>query len=101
MLGADFLESDLLLKFNRIIANPPFSKNQDIDHIQRMYQHLDNGGRLVSFASTHWQFANGKKETAFRKWLDIVGGVYESVEASAFKESGTNIATCIITINRN
>ncbi len=48
--------------FDKIIANPPFSKNQDIDHIRKMYIHLDEGGRMVSVASKHWVNSNRKKK---------------------------------------
>lgn len=87
-------------QFDRIIANPPFSKNQDIDHIRKMYECLKPGGRIVTIASKHWQYAAGKKEKAFKQWLGDINAVVEDVEAGEFKESGTNIATCIIIIDK-
>lgn len=86
--------------YDRIIANPPFSKNQDIDHIYKMYECLKPGGRIVTIASKHWLQSTKKKETAFREWLDKLHADIEEVPAGAFKESGTNIATCIIIINK-
>ena len=101
---ADFLEqasfSRNIGKYNKIIANPPFNKNQDIDHIKAMHDCLKKGGRLVSMASKHWQFANNKKETDFREWLDEVNATVVDVPAGEFKESGTTIATCIIIIDK-
>lgn len=99
LLGSDFL-TECDTSFDAIIANPPFSKNQDVEHIQKMYEHLNNGGKLVSIASKHWQFAAGKKETAFRKWLEDVEADVIDIDAGEFKESGTMIATCIIVINK-
>jgi 16S rRNA G1207 methylase RsmC len=87
-------------KYDRIIANPPFTNNQDIDHIRQMYDFLKPGGRVVSIASKHWTFSNNKKETEFRDWLDKVNAEVQDVDAGAFKESGTNISTCIIIINK-
>ena len=100
LLGSDFL-AECDTHFDRIIANPPFSKNQDINHIMKMYEHLNGGGRLVSIASRHWQFAGGNKEINFKKWLDDIGADIQNVDAGVFKKSGTNIATCIITINKS
>src|SRR5690606_25758321 len=60
--GKDFLESPVKYLYDRIVANPPFSKNQDIDHIRKMYEHLKPGGRLVSISSTHWVQSEGSKE---------------------------------------
>ena len=105
MLGEDFLEyaETPVLTYNffdKIIANPPFSKNQDIDHIMLMFRCLKPKGRLVTMASKHWQFAGNKKEKAFREWLDEIGAEVIEVESGEFKESGTNIATCIIVIDK-
>jgi 16S rRNA A1518/A1519 N6-dimethyltransferase RsmA/KsgA/DIM1 with predicted DNA glycosylase/AP lyase activity len=36
----DFLTRDTDQKYNRVIANPPFSKSQDVKHILEMYEHL-------------------------------------------------------------
>jgi predicted RNA methylase len=87
-------------EFDRIVANPPFTKNQDIEHIKHMYGFLRDGGRLVSVASRSWMTGSQKKQVAFREWLDeIDAGIYE-LEAGEFKESGTNIATAIIVIDK-
>lgn len=86
--------------FDRVIANPPFTKNSDVLHIRKMYECLKPGGRLVSIASKHWQFASGKKEEDFRQWLmDVKSKTYD-IEAGKFKESGTMVASCIIVINK-
>ena len=96
----DFLDTNLKNYFNKVIANPPFQNNQDILHIQKMYDVLKKGGRLVSISSSHWRLSNNKKETEFRKWLEKVGAEIKSLPAGAFKESGTNIETLIIVINK-
>lgn len=98
VIGNDFLTESSHLTFDRIVANPPFSNNQDIDHIREMYRRLKNGGIMVSIASKHWQFASGKKEKDFAAWLDSVNAYIEDIPAGDFKESGTNVATCIIKI---
>lgn len=98
VLGDDFLEAEEHTKYNVIIANPPFAKNQDIDHICKMYKLLYKGGRLITIASTHWVNSNHKKETQFREWLELVNAEVEDIEAGAFSESGTKIATKMIKI---
>lgn len=100
VVGGDFTQMEIDGLYDRVIANPPFTKNQDIDHIKLMYKALKDDGRMVSIASTHWQHASTKKCVEFREWLDSVGAEVEDVDAGAFKESGTNIKTCIITINK-
>jgi len=99
LLGSDFL-TECDTSFDRIIANPPFSKNQDIDHIKKMYNQLKPGGRLVSFLSNHWKSSSNKKESEFKDWLKEINAKIEDVKPGTFKESGTNIATSIIIINK-
>ncbi len=100
---ADFLEmrnSGNKKKYDRIIANPPFTKNQDIDHVYEMYHHLAKGGRIVTIMSAHWKDSDKKKETEFKKWLKDLKADVRDNEAGAFKESGTNVATVMVIINK-
>lgn len=103
LIGDDFLTySNLpITQFDKIIANPPFSKNQDIDHIYKMYSSLKENGRIVTIASRHWLSSNNKKESQFRDWLQEIGATTHDVPQGAFKESGTNIQTIIIVINKS
>ena len=84
--------------YNVIVANPPFSKNQDIEHIMKMESLLCPGGRLVSIASIHWQFAGSKKEMSFRKWLEEHNAEIIPIDHGEFKESGTMVRACIVRI---
>lgn len=99
LLGHDFLTEDCR-PVDVIVANPPFAKNQDIQHINRMYSLLRSGGRLVTVASIHWQFTGGKKETAFRNWLGDIGAEVIPVASGEFKDSGTMVRTCIVKIQK-
>jgi type I restriction-modification system DNA methylase subunit len=87
-------------KYDKIIANPPFSKNQDIDHIKAMYQSLKNGGRLVSISSDMWYSGTQKKQIEFKNWLFELNAVIIEIPKGAFKESGTMVGGIIIVINK-
>jgi len=101
LLGEDFLKDrKFYQQFDRIVANPPFTKNQDIDHIIQMYLCCRKGGKIVSIAGKHWQHASEKKCQQFRDWLNEVNAEIIELEAGEFKESGTSIATCIIIIDK-
>jgi len=86
--------------YDRIIANPPFSKNQDIDHVMKMYSLLKKGGMLVSITSKHWETSNNRKEKEFRDWLVNVTAYAETIPAGEFKESGTEVGGKILIINK-
>ncbi|WP_026959863.1 class I SAM-dependent methyltransferase [Aliagarivorans taiwanensis] len=102
-IEADFmaLGGEELGTFDKIIANPPFTRGQDCDHIKKMFQvHLKPGGRLVAFASQSWMTGTTRKYLAFRQWLKDQGACVEEIEAGAFKTSGTNVQTVLITIDK-
>ncbi len=86
--------------YDRIIGNPPFSKNQDQNHIQLMYDLLKPKGRLVAVSSTHWEFDKTKKSEDFREWIKKVNAQVIRVPEGTFKESGTLIPTLIIVIDK-
>jgi len=97
----DFLELEPSLElFDKIIANPPFNKNQDIDHIQHMYKCCKPGGRIVSVASNHWMEGGNKKEAEFRAWLFGLKAKVHDIEEGIFKDSGTMVSTCVIVIDK-
>lgn len=104
-IGEDFLNPDgshiaQQFQFDRIIANPPFSKNQDIDHIREMYNCLKLGGRLVSVSSESWVTGTQKKQIEFKNWLSEIGADILDIEKGTFKESGTMVGGKIIVINK-
>lgn len=99
-IGEDFLKANEPEGFDKIVANPPFAKNQDIDHIRKMYELLKSGGRIVSIASIHWKLSDNRKETDFRDWLFDLGAEIIDIDAGEFKESGTMVSTCILVIDK-
>ena len=100
IVGTDFLEYEAAGVYDRIVANPPFTKNQDIDHVMHMFDCLKSGGRLVSIMSTSWVNGNQNKQKEFRAFLEKMDAHTEEFEAGEFKESGTSIATMIVMIDK-
>jgi predicted RNA methylase len=95
-LHEDLEESE---KFDCIVANPPFNKNQDIDHFMQMFKFCRQGGLIISIMSKHWQLSENKKETEFKEFLNQHNAEIIDIEAGKFKSSGTNIATCLIVLH--
>ena len=101
LMKQDFIELEGEEKYTKIIANPPFSGNQDIRHVRKMYGLLAPGGILASITGPHWTMGQERECQEFRSWLDEVGGVTYPIEAGAFKESGTSISTMAIVIKKS
>lgn len=91
---------DSVGSYTKIIANPPFSGNQDIDHVRLMYERLEEGGTLAAITSQHWKFASEKKCVEFREWLEEVHGEIFEIAAGEFKESGTTVSTMAVVIKK-
>jgi len=100
ILGTDFLIPEDYKKYDRIIANPPFSRNQDIAHVNEMMRYLKDDGRIVSVMSRHWQHSKGRKEEEFKNFINEHKFPVINIEEGVFKESGTNFATCIVIIDK-
>ena len=99
LIGDDFLKHEGKM-YDKIIANPPFAKNQDIDHLKKMYEHLKVDGRLVCITSNSWVNGSQKKQVEFREWLDEVRAEVLNISEGAFKESGTMVGGKILIINK-
>ncbi len=88
--------------YDRIFANPPFAKNQDIRHTRMMYDALDpNGGEMCVITSRHWVNAPETECEQFRNWLHEVNAETHEIPSGVFDESGTSVATMAIVIKRN
>lgn len=100
LIKGDFLQNNFKDGlFDFILANPPFTKNQDIDHVNEMYRVLASGGRMVSIMSTSWTFGNQKKQTNFREWVEEEATIYKNGQGS-FKSSGTMVNSVMVVIDK-
>lgn len=101
LVGKDFLQENNGKKYTNIVANPPFSKDQDIIHVREMYSRLTNGGILVSIMSESWCNPSNKRQQEFNTWLTTLGAYIIDVEPGTFKESGTMVGAKIVVIVKN
>lgn len=96
----DFIKTEFSTLFNRVLMNPPFENLQDIDHVQHAFKFLLGGGRLVSVVSPAPFFRNDKKAADFREWFESLCGEVIDLPENSFKESGTNVSTKLIIIDK-
>lgn len=90
------------MQWDRIVMNPPFEDGQDMAHVQHAYGLLRRDGRLVAIMSAGIKSRSDAKTTAFREWLEEVGGtVVEELPAGTFyHEAGTNVPTIMVVIDK-
>lgn len=92
----DFFSIDPAPVFDRVVMNPPFAKQADIDHVRHAFGFVAPGGILVSIMSAGVRFRQDRKATAFRDFVEQQSGEFFDVEAGAFQSSGTMVKTCIV-----
>jgi hypothetical protein len=91
-----------LLQYAAVIMNPPFSTPGDktayITHITKAVDHLQGRyGLLVAIAPTGFATTDNKPMRAFRNLVAETGSIVIQPKGD-FKESGTGIETCTITL---
>lgn len=94
LVGDDFLQCRQM--YDVIIANPPFTQQQDIEHVNHM---ITLSRRVVSVMSASTLWRENKKTKEFRQLIADMGGIIESLPDDSFKESGTRIKTCVVCID--
>ncbi len=87
-------------KFDRIIMNPPFSKQQDVDHVQHAYELLAPGGVLVAVMAAGITFRDNAKTMDLRNCIAACRGEIDPLPAGSFKSSGTGVNTVIVRMRR-
>lgn len=100
LIASDFTELKAEPKYDRIVMNPPFEKGQDMAHVQRAYEMLKPGGKMVAIMGEGGFFRSDSQATAFRDWLSGVGGSSEKLPEGTFKESNTGVNTRLVTISK-
>lgn len=100
MIGEDFLGSTSTAIYDRILANPPFSRNGIARHTLHALDWLRPGGRLVTLAH-HYQLQKSATDRAFFQWLKGFGASFHDC-GSAFQsaERRCHIPIQIIIVNK-
>lgn len=95
----DFLDIKSVLRYDRVIMNPPFVKQADIDHVLHAWEFVIPGGKLVSIMSSSIEFRTNRKTTEFMSLVQEHGWA-EPVEEGAFKASGTMVRSVIVVLDK-
>lgn len=98
VLQLDFLSTNPGPHYDRVVMNPPFTRDQDIKHVEHALRFLKPGGRLVAIMSGGIIFRQGRA-AAFRARVAEMGGTITPLPADSFKTSGTSVNTCLVVID--
>jgi hypothetical protein len=85
--------------YNRVVMNPPFARQADIDHVLHAWDCVASGGRLVSIMASSVAFRENKKTVDFRALIDQHGSM-EHNPVGSFKASGTMVNTVTVIMDK-
>lgn len=98
--GDDFFDVTPKPTFSAVIMNPPFANAQEVEHVLQAWKWVAPGGRLVAVMSNAVQYRKDGRYGVFAKFLADNGGEIEKLPDNSFEESGTGVATVLVTIKK-
>lgn len=84
--------------YDRIVMNPPFDRERDIDHVMHALKFLKEGGCLVAVMSAGTEFRETRKSRAFRRLMEEMRADWRDLPPRSFAEVGTNCNTLIVRV---
>lgn len=103
IVNEDFLKwnKDYTEKFDVVLMNPPFSSSRiEIKHFLHAFRMVRPGGKIVCILPEGHFFRSDSKAKLFLDFLEQNGYISEKLERGTFSESGTEIATRIVKVQR-
>ncbi|WP_187967903.1 DUF4942 domain-containing protein [Aquibium microcysteis] len=95
---ADFLQVRPDPIYDRVVMNPPFDRERDIDHVMHALRFLKDDGCLVAIMSAGTEFRETRKSIAFRGLMAKMNAVWEDLPPASFAEVGTYVNTLIMRV---
>ena len=94
----DFLKVPPYPDYDVVLMNPPFQRGQACSHTFHALGFLKPGGRLVGLMDAGVASRTDKATTNFLNHVARFGAKFERIPAGTFSESGTEVATMMISL---
>lgn len=99
------LKPDPAKLYDRVVMNPPFDRERDIDHVMHALDFLKPDGLLVAIMSAGTEFRGTRKATAFRAHMEKMGVSFAQYSQSwtdlppgSFASVGTYVNTAALRV---
>lgn len=97
---ANFLQLTPTGDYDAVLMNPPFHGTHCLEHVMHAFDFLRPGGKLAAILPATAQVRETKKHKAFKAWLKGKGARWWDLPPESFAESGTRVATVVLTLER-
>lgn len=95
----DFLKQTPSQIYDVVLMNPPFSRNQDMMHVQHAWKFVKPGGTLVAIMATGWLNNQNSAAAEFRKFTESVSDrVITPLERGIFDD--TDVSTVMLVLEK-
>jgi predicted RNA methylase len=84
--------------YDRVLMNPPFGRRADLAHVTHALRFVKPGGLLVAIMANGVTFHSYRETVAFRELVAASGGEITPLPDDAFKQSGADVRTVLVTI---
>ncbi|MGJ0629652.1 DUF4942 domain-containing protein [Xenorhabdus bovienii] len=100
IMNTDFIsiEPNLETLYDRIIMNPPFEDERDIDHVVHALKFLKSDGLLVSIMSPGTEFRQRRKSGEFRDLMKSLNAQWSDLPEDAFASVGSHSNTILLKV---
>lgn len=99
VVETDFLKQMPSAVYDVVLMNPPFSRNQDMQHVEHAWKFVKPGGTLVAIMATGWMNNQNTTAADFRKFTESVSDrVITPLERGIFKD--TDVATVMLVLEK-
>lgn len=97
-LCANFLTIPARPTFDFVVMNPPFCGTHYVSHVMHALGFLKPSGSLYCVLPATAQYSDHGDHAKFQAWAADRKGVFRDLPPESFKESGTRIHTCYLTL---
>lgn len=87
--------------YDRVVMNPPFDRERDIDHVMHALKFLKDDGSLHAIMSAGTEFRETRKSIAFRDLMSKMNARWDDLPPGSFSEVGTNCNALILRVRKN
>lgn len=87
--------------YDRVVMNPPFDRERDIDHVMHALGFLKPDGCLSAIMSAGTEFRETRKSQAFRALMEKMNARWDDLPAGSFASVGTNVNTLILRVRKD
>lgn len=97
----DFTTLERSIDYDAVVMNPPFTNNQDIDHVMKALSWVRPGGSLVAVMSPGFTFGKIRKRIDFKQFVADHGDILEELPAGTFAEAGTDVRSVVVRLHQS